>query len=196
MDAGRARWLAAPAACRPLCRLGCTGPRRADIATAAWILATLAVLGALVFQVVTSLTKGDVGLDLVALLSMGGALALSQPLAGAVIALMYASGQSLEAYASRPRRQGDDRADRAPAPDRPARGRRGADGGAPRGTCPGRPYPGARRRRATGRRPVAAGRAILDRSSLTGEALPVNRHRERARAERDRERRHAVHLGG
>ncbi|MFX7988878.1 heavy metal translocating P-type ATPase, partial [Acinetobacter baumannii] len=31
---------------------------------------------------------------------MGGALALGQPLAGAVIALMYAGGQTLEAYAT------------------------------------------------------------------------------------------------
>lgn len=97
---GKHGWLAA----LPLAGL-CVGLAvqvigRADIAAAAWTLATLAVLGALVFQVVTSLAKGDVGLDLVALLSMGGALALSQPLAGAVIALMYAGGQSLEAYAS------------------------------------------------------------------------------------------------
>lgn len=34
---------------------------------------------------------GNVGRDLVALLSMVGALALSQPLAGAVVALMYAA---------------------------------------------------------------------------------------------------------
>jgi cation transport ATPase len=73
---------------------------RADVAATAWILVTLAVLVVLVTQVVRSLAKGDVGLDLVALLSMGGALALSQPLAGAFIAVMYAGGQSLEAYAS------------------------------------------------------------------------------------------------
>ncbi|MCZ3056478.1 heavy metal translocating P-type ATPase, partial [Acinetobacter baumannii] len=47
-----------------------------------------------------SLAHGDIGLDLVAALSMGGTVALSQPLAGVVIALMYAGGQSLEAYAA------------------------------------------------------------------------------------------------
>ncbi len=41
---------------------------RANIAAAAWTLATLAVLGVLLIQVVTSLAKGDVDLDLVALL--------------------------------------------------------------------------------------------------------------------------------
>ena len=62
---------------------------RPDFATAAWAFATLAVLAVLLTQVVTSLARGDVGLDLVALLSMGGALLLGQTLAGAVIALMY-----------------------------------------------------------------------------------------------------------
>ena len=73
---------------------------RPDFAMAAWAFATLAVLAVLLTQVVTSLARGDVGLDLVALLSMGGALLLGQTLAGAVIALMYAGGQSLEAYAT------------------------------------------------------------------------------------------------
>ncbi len=71
-----------------------------EAAAWAWTLATLVVLVLLASQVVTSLAHGDIGLDLVALLAMGGALALSQPLAGAVIALMYAGGQSLEAYAA------------------------------------------------------------------------------------------------
>ena len=39
------------------------------------------------------------GGDAIALLSMGGALALGQPLAGAVIALMYSGGNVLEDFA-------------------------------------------------------------------------------------------------
>ena len=147
---------------------------RADIAAAAWTLATLAVLGALVFQVVTSLAKGDVGLDLVALLSMGGALALSQPLAGAVIALMYAGGQSLEAYASG--RAG--RAMTALVARQPRTALR-EDGGALTEVPLAALVPGDRILVRVGDvvpvdGRVAAGRAILDRSSLTGEALPVS----------------------
>ncbi|ACB22409.1 heavy metal translocating P-type ATPase [Methylobacterium radiotolerans] len=146
---------------------------RADIAAAAWTLATLAVLGALVFQIVTSLAKGDVGLDLVALLSMGGALALSQPLAGAVIALMYAGGQSLEAYAS-------GRAGRAMTAliARQPRTALREDGGVLTEVPLAALVPGDRILVRVGDvvpvdGRVAAGRAVLDRSSLTGEALPV-----------------------
>ncbi len=71
----------------------------ADAAALAWSLATLAVLAFLLVQVATSLARGDVGLDLVAVLSMGGARPVAA-LAGAVIALMFAGGQALEAYAA------------------------------------------------------------------------------------------------
>ena len=121
----------------------------------------------------TSLARGDVGLDLVALLSMGGALALSQPLAGVVIALMYAGGQTLEAYASR-------RAGRAMTallarqPRSALREESGQVKEVPIETL----APGDRIvvrvgdvLPVDGR--VAAGRAILDQATLTGEALPV-----------------------
>ncbi|MET3414494.1 heavy metal translocating P-type ATPase [Methylobacterium sp. 1030] len=146
---------------------------RADIAAAAWTLATLAVLGVLMIHVVTSLAKGDVGLDLVALLSMGGALALSQPLAGAVIALMYAGGQSLEAYAS-------GRAGRAMTAlvARQPRTVMREDGGVLTEVLLAALVPGDRILMRVGDvvpvdGRVAGGRAVLDRSSLTGEALPV-----------------------
>lgn len=146
---------------------------RVDIAAAAWTLATLAVLGVLMIQVVTSLAKGDVGLDLVALLSMGGALALSQPLAGAVIALMYAGGQSLEAYASG--RAG--RAMTALVARQPRTAMR-EDGGVLTEVPLAALVPGDRILVRVGDvvpvdGRVAGGRAVLDRSSLTGEALPV-----------------------
>lgn len=64
-------------------------------------LATLPVVAALLFQIAISLRRGDTGLDIVAALSMGGALALGETLAGVVVALMYAGGQYLEAFAER-----------------------------------------------------------------------------------------------
>ncbi|WP_245258988.1 heavy metal translocating P-type ATPase [Salinarimonas rosea] len=69
------------------------------LGAAALYAATLPVLAALLLEIVTSLHRGDVGLDIVAALAMAGALVLGEPLAGAVVAVMYAGGQFLEAYA-------------------------------------------------------------------------------------------------
>jgi heavy metal translocating P-type ATPase len=64
-----------------------------------WTIATLPVLAALFIQIAVSLRRGDVGLDIVAALSMTAALAFGEALAGNVVALMYAGGQLLEAFA-------------------------------------------------------------------------------------------------
>lgn len=64
-----------------------------------WFVATVPVLTALIVEIVTSLRKGEVGLDLVAALSMTAALAFGEPLAANVVALMYSGGQLLESYA-------------------------------------------------------------------------------------------------
>lgn len=81
--AGAAAWLA---------RL----PRLADLA---WAVSTAAALLPLTYSVVRALLAGRAGVDIIALLAMGGALALHQYLAGAVIALMLAGGQALEEFA-------------------------------------------------------------------------------------------------
>ncbi len=65
----------------------------------AFTIATLPVLGALLVEIVTSLRRGNVGLDIVAALSMTAALGFGEPLAGNVVALMYAGGQLLENFA-------------------------------------------------------------------------------------------------
>lgn len=71
-----------------------------------WAVATALVLASLIVEIVRSLSHGDVGLDLVAALSMSAALAFGEMLAGNVVALMYAGGQFLEGYAaSRARRE-------------------------------------------------------------------------------------------
>jgi heavy metal translocating P-type ATPase len=66
---------------------------------AAWACATIAVLLSLAIQIVGALRRGDVGLDIVAALSMSAAVAFNEPLAGNVVALMYAGGQLLETFA-------------------------------------------------------------------------------------------------
>ena len=69
------------------------------LAGTAWAVATLPVLGTLLLQIVASLRRGDVGLDVVAALSMSAALAFNETLAGNVVALMYSGGQLLETFA-------------------------------------------------------------------------------------------------
>lgn len=71
-----------------------------DSANLAFTVATLPVLAALLREIVASLMRGDVGLDIVAALSMGAGLAFGEPLASNVVALMYAGGQGLEAFAA------------------------------------------------------------------------------------------------
>src|SRR5262245_56634214 len=65
---------------------------QSDWAGWAWTAGTAPVLAALVAEIVVSLRRGQVGLDLVAALSMTAALAFGEPLAGNVVALMYAGG--------------------------------------------------------------------------------------------------------
>ena len=65
-----------------------------------WGVAAGVVLAALLSEIVTSLARGEVGLDLVAGLSISAALAFGETLAAGVVALMYAGGQLLEDYAA------------------------------------------------------------------------------------------------
>jgi heavy metal translocating P-type ATPase len=74
-------------------------------ATTIWGAVTIPVLLALLAEIVTSLRRGDLGLDIVAALSMTGALLVGENLAAAIVALMYAGGQYLEGYAERAARR-------------------------------------------------------------------------------------------
>ncbi len=131
------------------------------------------VLVVLVVEIVTSLRRGDVGLDIVAALSMTAALTFGESLAAAIVALMYAGGQFLEAYAERQaRREMTELLSRVPRT-----ALRHRDGQLEEVALdlilPGDlllirqgdvvPVDGA----------VASGVAVLDQSSLTGESLPV-----------------------
>ena len=66
-----------------------------------WAAATVPVLAVLLIEIVVSLRRGDVGLDIVAALSMIAALTFGEYLAAVVVALMYAGGQYLESFAER-----------------------------------------------------------------------------------------------
>src|SRR5476651_774844 len=70
-----------------------------------WAAVTVPVLLVLLAEIVASLRRGDVGLDIVAALSMTVALAVGENLAAAIVALMYAGGQFLEAFAERTARR-------------------------------------------------------------------------------------------
>jgi heavy metal translocating P-type ATPase len=142
-------------------------------AGAIWAVATVPVLAVLVGDIVVSLRRGDVGLDIVAALSLLAALVFAEYLAAVVVALMYSGGQYLESFAERrasremtallarvPRSAVRYRGDRLEEVDLGAIG-------------PGDrlvvrkgdvvPVDGA----------VAEGLAVLDQSALTGEAMPV-----------------------
>ena len=88
---------------------------RPDLAALCWTIATVPVIGGLAISIVQDLQGGRFGVDAIALLSMGAALALGQPLAGAVVALMYSGGNVLEDIAvSRAERDLRSLIDRAP----------------------------------------------------------------------------------
>ncbi|HUW02580.1 MAG TPA: heavy metal translocating P-type ATPase [Acidimicrobiales bacterium] len=74
---------------------------QSDLADAVWTAATGAVAIDLVVVTASRLREGRVAVDLVALVALVGSLLLDEALAGAVLALMVASGDALEQYAHR-----------------------------------------------------------------------------------------------
>ena len=64
-----------------------------------WAVATVPVLLVLLAEIVTRLRGGDVGLDIIAAVSMAAALGTGQFLAAAIVALMYAGGKYIEGFA-------------------------------------------------------------------------------------------------
>ena len=72
---------------------------RPELANLCWTLATAPVVAGLAVSMVRDLLAGRFGVDAIALVSMSAALALGQPLAGAVVALMYSGGNVLEEIA-------------------------------------------------------------------------------------------------
>ena len=80
-----------------------------------WVSGSAPMLLALLVGIGRAVLRREAGLDLIALLSMAGAIALGEHLTGAVIGLMLASGRSLEDFAEgRARREMSALLSRAP----------------------------------------------------------------------------------
>jgi heavy metal translocating P-type ATPase len=69
---------------------------RPDLADLGFTVATIPVIAGLAVSIARDLLVGRFGVDAIALVSMSAAVALGQPLAGAVVALMYSGGNVLE----------------------------------------------------------------------------------------------------
>lgn len=72
-----------------------------ELAEQLWAGATLVALIPALWWVATGLRKGRLGVDLIAVLSLVGTLAVGEYLAGALIAVMLSTGRALEAAAER-----------------------------------------------------------------------------------------------
>ncbi len=145
------------------------GPYRGWI----WGVPAAAILAVLLVEIVRSLLKGEVGLDIVAGFSISAALAFGETLAAGVVALMYAGGQLLEDYASN-RARADMKALLGRVPKTALR----YDDGHLGEVAIDAIRPGDRLLirqgdivPADGR--VSSGKALLDMAALTGESVPV-----------------------
>jgi heavy metal translocating P-type ATPase len=147
----------------------------ASAGNTAWLAVGACGVGYAFWAMADSVRRRRVGVDLIALLALVGAIAVGELLAAAVISVMLASGRALEGWAAgRARRDLHGLLERAP---RTAR-RFSGDAletvpleevvpGDVVLVAPGDVVP------ADGT--VASGRAVLDESALTGEPLPVER---------------------
>jgi heavy metal translocating P-type ATPase len=93
--------VAGVAVCALLSGLGLRMAGLTEASDATLVAATATLLVPLTWSVARSLRHGDIGVDMIALLAMAGALVLGEYVAGAVIAVMLAGGNALEAYAAR-----------------------------------------------------------------------------------------------
>ncbi len=143
------------------------------VADAAWLAAAACGLGYALWSAADSIRRGRLGVDVIALLALAGAIAVRELLAAAVISVMLTSGRALEAWAAqRARHDLSALLDRAPRTARRSRGDRvevvpleEIAAGDIVLVAPGDvvPVDGT----------VTAGVAVLDESALTGEVRPA-----------------------
>ncbi|MCZ0963741.1 heavy metal translocating P-type ATPase [Paracoccus benzoatiresistens] len=146
---------------------------RPDLARAVWMMGVVPVLGALATEISRSLGRGEVGLDIIAALSMSAALVLGEALAAAIVALMYSGGTFLESFAEgRARREMRDLLSRVPRTA--TRHHDGRLEEVPLGDVAAGDLLLIRQGDVVpvdGR--IASGTAFLDTSAMTGESLPI-----------------------
>jgi cation transport ATPase len=70
------------------------------VADAAWLATAALGLGYALWSAAESILHGRLGVDVIALLALGGAVAVRELLAAAVISVMLTSGRFLEAWAA------------------------------------------------------------------------------------------------
>jgi heavy metal translocating P-type ATPase len=151
---------------------------KADMASIVWFAGVAPALAALLIEILRSIGRGEVGLDIVAALSMTAALAFGETLAAAVVAVMYSGGTFLESFAEgRARREMRDLLSRVPRTA--TRHRNGRLEDVPLDEI----EPGDRLLIRQGDvvpvdGTVTSDAAFVDTSALTGESLPVHLSRE------------------
>jgi heavy metal translocating P-type ATPase len=150
---------------------------RSDLANWSWAGGTIPVVIGLLVSMIRDFLAGRLGVDAVAFVSMSGALALGQNLAGIVVALMYAGGNILEDFAvARAERDLRSLIDRAPKRAHRRSGsaiedvpidRIGVGDDILVRAGEVIPVDGI----------IASPRAMLDEAAVTGEPIPVNRQK-------------------
>jgi len=178
----RGRWLTSSAVFLILSILGIViggilrwGADDPDAANLVWALTTAIGIVPIGWEVLSGILHRQPGVDVIAVLAMGGALALEEYLAGAVIAFMLATGRTLEDLAdARAHRELSALLERAPRSAH--RYREGSLSSVPIGEVrPGDlllvkhgevvPVDGL----------LVSGIGVLDESALTGESRPIER---------------------
>ena len=145
----------------------------ADVSPTLWSAITALALPLIVVSLINGLRQRRLGVDVIALLALVGALAYHQPLAGALIATMFTTGQALETFAHA-RARGELTALLARAPRTVHRYQTGSLVTAPASDV----QPGDRLLVTPGEVVAVDGvlaerAAVLDESALTGESMPV-----------------------
>ncbi len=140
-----------------------------------WLAVSVCGLAYAFWTVIGSFRRRRIGVDIIALLALAGAIAVGELLAGAVISVMLASGRALEGWAA-----GRAQRDLTALLERTPRGARRYHDGALKQVPLEEITVGDRLLVAKGDLvPVdgmlATGRAVLDESALTGEPVPVER---------------------
>lgn len=141
----------------------------------AWVASAAVGLALSLSTIIASLRAGRVGVDVIALVAVGGAVGVREDLAASVISVMLATGRALEEWAGA--RARDDLASLVRRV--PTSAQRYHDG-ALESVALDAVRPGDRLLVPTGSvvpvdGSVASLRAVLDESALTGESLPVTR---------------------